>query len=84
MPTGNVIILNDGPIGVSEIDRVFLLLRIKIQRGIHTGEREVALNRNVAAASPSATLPTLEVLPSRSIGRIVPRVQKKVSGDRHI
>lgn len=84
MPTGDVIILSDGSIGVSKINRVFLLLRIKIQRGIGTGEREVALKRNVAATSPNATLPTLEVLPSGSIGRIVSRVQKKVSRDRHV
>jgi len=84
MAPRDIVVLNDGPIGVPEIDRVLLLLRVEIRGRVGAGERIVVLQRHADAASPKASSPALKVLPSRSVRRIVSRVQQEVSRDGHV
>jgi len=80
----DVIVLNDGSIGIPEIDRVFLLLRVEIQSRVCTGERVVIFQRHTAASGPKPALPALKVLPSESVRRVISRVQQEVSRNGHV
>jgi hypothetical protein len=76
---GDIVVLNDSSIGVPEIDRVLLLLRVAIPGRVRAGECIVVLQRHTAATSPKASSPALKILPSRSVRRIVSRVQQEIS-----
>src|ERR1700747_1348850 len=80
----NIVVLNDSSVGVPEIDRVFLLLWVEIESRVRAGERKVVLQRDAGAATPKAPCPALKILASRSVRRVVSRVQKEVSRNSHV
>src|SRR6201993_4198172 len=82
--TSNKVVLNDRSIREPKIDRVFLMLRVKIKRAVRAGESIVVLQRDGTAPSSCTALPTLKVLPSRRICCVISWSQGEVSDDGHI
>ena len=80
----DIVVLNDSSVGVPEIDRVLLLLRVELQSRVRAGEGIIVLQRHAGTASPKASSPALKILPSRSVRRIVSRIQQEVPGDGHV